>query len=323
MVIQFYCVRIPGNRIKACFSPLATRAAAITERKDEMGLLDTKVAIITGAGRGLGAAYAKLFAREGAAVVINDIGRDDSGAYLAQQVADEIVAAGGRAAAHTQDISTTAGGASLLQAALERFGAADILVNNAGILRDKSLLKMEEADWDLVQTVNLKSMYAVTRPVFGWMKESGKGGVIVNTSSVSGIVGNFGQANYAASKAGVWGFSHVLALEGAKAGVRVWTLAPAAVSALTAPLLSEELKQQLAPEHVAEVALYMVSSLSGQRSGHTIFASGQSIRELKLLSAPGVAGGGNGAPLSARALAEAEDRLYHPQPSLGIMDFSK
>ena len=166
-------------------------------------------------------------------------------------------------------------------------------------------------------------MYAVTRPVLAAMKEVGKGGVIVNTSSVSGIVGNFGQANYAASKAGVWGFSHVLALEGAKFGVRVWTLAPAAVSALTAGLMDAEMCAQLAPEHVAEVALYMVSELSGKRTGHTVFASGQSIKELKLLPAEGLRGGGSGAPISARALAEAEDRLFHPEPSLVVMDFAK
>lgn len=288
-----------------------------------MTLLDGKVAVITGAGRGLGEAYARLFAQEGAAVVINDIGKDAEGAWLSENVAASIRAAGGRAAAHTEDISTVAGGLSLLKVAQEQFGGVDILVNNAGILRDKSLLKMEEADWDLVQQVNLKSMYAVTRPVLAAMKEAGKGGVIVNTSSVSGIVGNFGQANYAASKAGVWGFSHVLALEGAKFGVRVWTLAPAAVSALTAGLMDAEMCAQLAPEHVAEVALYMVSELSGKRTGHTVFASGQSIKELKLLPAEGLRGGGSGAPISARALAEAEDRLFHPEPSLVVMDFAK
>jgi NAD(P)-dependent dehydrogenase (short-subunit alcohol dehydrogenase family) len=288
-----------------------------------MALLDGKVTLITGAGRGLGAAYAHRLAREGAQVVVNDIGKDADGAWLAETVAAAIRDAGGKAVAHTADISTTEGGDSLVQLAVSHFGGVDILINNAGILRDKSLVKMEEKDWDLVQAVNLKSIYAVTRPAFAWMKENRRGGVIVNTSSVSGIVGNFGQANYAASKAGVWGFSHVLALEAAKSNVRVWTLAPAATSALTAGLMDQEMQQQLAPEHVAEVVLYMVSDLSGKRTGHTLFASGQSIRELKLVAAEGVRGGGSGAPLTAQDLAAAEDVLYRAEPALTIMDFSK
>jgi NAD(P)-dependent dehydrogenase (short-subunit alcohol dehydrogenase family) len=288
-----------------------------------MALLDGKVTLITGAGRGLGAAYARRLAREGAAVVINDIGKDATGAFLAETVAASIRADGGRAIAHTEDISGTDGGNSLVWLAVSEFGGVDILINNAGILRDKSLVKMDEADWDVVQKVNLKSLYAVTRPAFAWMKENGRGGVIVNTSSVSGIVGNFGQTNYAASKAGVWGFSNVLALEAAKCKVRVWTLAPAASSALTEGLMDEEMQRQLAPEHVAEVVLYMVSELSGQRTGHTMFASGQSIKELKLVAAEGVRGGGSGAPLTAQDLAAAEDRLYRAEPALTIMDFAK
>ncbi|MES2320749.1 MAG: SDR family NAD(P)-dependent oxidoreductase [Pseudomonadota bacterium] len=288
-----------------------------------MALLEGKVALITGAGRGLGAAYARLLAREGAAVVINDIGKNDDGSFSAQSVAAEIRDAGGRAIAHTDDISTVAGGASLVKAALDEFGSVDIVINNAGILRDKSLVKLEEPEWDVIMQVNLKSMFAVTKPAFAWMKENGRGGVIVNTSSVSGLVGNFGQTNYAASKAGAWGFSNVLTLEGAKCGVRVWTLAPGAVSALTADLMGEELKQQLAPEHVAEVVLYMVSDLSGKRTGHTLFASGQAVRELKLVPAVGLPGGGTGAPLDARAIAAGEDRLYRPEPALTVMDFAK
>jgi NAD(P)-dependent dehydrogenase (short-subunit alcohol dehydrogenase family) len=287
-----------------------------------MALLEGKVAIITGAGRGLGAAHAQLLAKEGAAVVVNDLGRDEAGNFTAEQVAASIREAGGRAAAHTQDVSTLEGGRSLLQTALDQFGGAHILINNAGILRDKSFLKMEEGDWDLVTRVNQKSLYAVTQPVFAWMKENG-GGVIVNTASTSGLVGNFGQANYAASKAGVWGFSNVLAIEGAKVGIRVWTLAPAAVSALTAPLMDEASKVQLAPEHVSQVVLYMVSELSGKRTGHCLFASGHSVRELKLVSAEGIAGAGNDPKFDARALAAAEDKVFRPEPALTIMDFAK
>ncbi len=287
-----------------------------------MALLEGKVALITGAGRGLGEAYARLFAAEGAAVVINDVGRDDSGAFSAETVAQSIRASGGRAVAHTVDISTAAGGQSLLTTALEAFGRADILINNAGILRDKSLLKLEEADWDLVLQVNLKSMYCTTKPVFAWMKENG-GGVIVNTSSTSGVVGNFGQSNYGASKAGVWGFTNVLALEGAKFGIRVWTLLPTALSALTAPLMSEEMARQLAPEHVAHAALYMCSSLSGKRTGHALFVSGHSVRELKLVSAEGIPGAGYEPGLTAQKIADAEDKIFRPEQALTIMDFAK
>jgi NAD(P)-dependent dehydrogenase (short-subunit alcohol dehydrogenase family) len=287
-----------------------------------MSLLDGKVAIITGAGRGLGEAHARRLAQEGAAVVINDIGKDEQGVYAAETAAASIRAEGGKAVAHTQDISTVAGGVSLLKCALDTFGGAHILVNNAGILRDKSFLKQEEADWDAVLSVNLKSMFTVTKPVFAWMKENG-GGVIVNTSSTSGLVGNMGQINYAASKAGVLGFSNVLALEGLKAGIRVWTLAPAATSALTAPYMSEEQKKQLAPEHVAEALLYMVSELSGKRTGHCLFVSGHSIRELKFVAAEGIRGRGYEPQVDARAIAAAEDRIFRSEPALTIMDFAQ
>lgn len=287
-----------------------------------MALLDGKVAIITGAGRGLGEAHARRLAREGAAVVVNDIGKNADGTLQAEAVAASIRAANGKAAAHTQDISTMAGGQSLLQTALECFGSAHILINNAGILRDKTLLKQEEADWDAVLGVNLKSMFTVTKPVFGWMKENG-GGVIVNTSSTSGLVGNIGQINYAASKAGVLGFSNVLTIEGAKSGIRVWTLAPAATSALTAPYMSDEMKQQLAPEHVAEVVLYMVSELSGKRTGHCLFASGHSIRELKLVAAEGIKGAGYEPTVDARAIAANETKIFRAEPALTIMDFAR
>jgi len=287
-----------------------------------MALLDGKVAIITGAGRGLGAAYARLLAAEGAAIVVNDVGRDEQGNSTAESVVAEIVGAGGHAVAHTADISTIEGGQTLLASALDNFGRADILINNAGILRDKSFLKMSESDWDTVIGVNLKSMYAVTQPVFSWMKENG-GGVIVNTASTSGLVGNFGQANYSASKSGAWGLSNVLAIEGAKYGVRVWTLAPAAVSALTAPLMDEEARSQMAPEHVAQVVLYMVSELSGSRTGHCLFASGHSVRELKLVSAEGLPGGAYDTEFSAQRIAAEESRVYRPEAALTIMDFAK
>ena len=156
-----------------------------------MGLLDGKVALITGAGGGLGEAYARLFAREGAAVVVNDLGgpRDGSGAdvSMAQQVVDAIKAEGGRAVANGADISTISGGQSVFDDAIKNFGRADILVNNAGILLDQTFAKATEAAWDRVLKVHLKGTFCVSQPVFRWMRENG-GGVIVNTSSTSGLM---------------------------------------------------------------------------------------------------------------------------------------
>ncbi|GAB3101850.1 SDR family NAD(P)-dependent oxidoreductase [Pseudomaricurvus hydrocarbonicus] len=289
---------------------------------ESMSLLENKVALITGAGQGLGAAYARLLADNGAAVVINDIGKNTEGQYLAEVLAQSIQATGGKAVAHTGDISTAEGGKSLLKTALECFGSADILINNAGILRDKSFLKLTEEDWDSVLTVNLKGMFNVAQPVFAWMKENG-GGVIVNTASTSGLIGNFGQLNYAAAKAGVLGLSNVMAIEGEKSGIRVWTLAPAATSALTAPLMNDEQRQLLDPKHVAETVLYMVSNLSGNRTGHCLFASGQSIRELKFVSADGIRGPGENPEIDAQSIAAAEDKIFLDAPTLTIMDFAK
>ena len=211
----------------------------ISGEERQMGLLDGKVAIITGAGGGLGEGYAKLFAREGAAVVVNDLGgpRDGSGSdkSMAQKVVDAIKAEGGRAVANGADISTIAGGQSVFDDAIKNFGRADILVNNAGILLDETFAKAKEANWDRVIRVHLKGTFCCTQPVFKWMRENG-GGVIVNTSSTSGLIGNFGQTNYGAAKGGIWGLSNVLAIEGRKYNIRIWTLAPGALTRMTADL---------------------------------------------------------------------------------------
>ena len=254
-----------------------------------MGLLEGKVAIITGAGGGLGEAYAKVLAKEGAAVLVNDLGprRDGTGGdrMPAERVATEICAAGGRAAANADDVSTVAGGENILRNALEHFGRVDILVNNAGILRDKSFANTEEADWDAVIKVHLKGAYCVTLPVWRWMKENG-GGVVVMTSSTSGMFGNFGQANYAGAKAGVYGLMRVLAIEGVKYGIRVWGLAPSAYTRLTADLVQEPDPTTL-PDNIAPVVLYMVSDLSKPHTGRMIGASGNAIREIRPVQAKG------------------------------------
>ena len=248
-----------------------------------MGLLDGKVAVITGAGAGLGRAYAMLLAQEGAAIVVNDFaGVGADGMTPAQRVVAEIRSAGGRAVASHWDVGTVAGGEAILKDALDAFGEVHILVNNAGILRDKSLVKMEEGDFDIVVRVHLKGTYCVTKPVFAHMKDSGRGGVIVNTTSTSGLRGNFGQINYGSAKAGIWGFSNSLAIEGQKYGVRVWTIAPAAASQLTDATTSEEYKRTFTPERVAPVVLYMVSALSGTATGKTLLAGGGYVSEIRM-----------------------------------------
>jgi NAD(P)-dependent dehydrogenase (short-subunit alcohol dehydrogenase family) len=258
-----------------------------------MGLLDGKVALITGAGGGLGEAYARLFAREGAAVVVNDLGgpRDGSGAdkSMADKVADAIKAEGGRAVGNSADISTLEGGQSVFDDAIKHFGRADILVNNAGILRDQTFAKASESDWDKVIKVHLKGTFCTTLPVFRWMRDNG-GGVIVNTSSTSGLIGNFGQSNYGAAKGGIWGFSNVLAIEGRKYNIRVWTLAPGALTRMTAdlPRYKENPGAALGPDGIAPAVLYMVSDLSGDQTGKVLGVSGpRGVREMRMMEMEG------------------------------------
>ena len=263
-----------------------------------MGLLEGKVAIVTGAGGGLGRAYAKLFAKEGAAVVVNDFGgaRDGAGAGtspMAQQVVDEIIAEGGRAVANAADVSTMEGGASILASALDNWGKIDILVNNAGILRDKTFSNTSEADWDAVVKVHLKGTYCVTLPVWDFMKANG-GGVIVMTSSTSGLYGNFGQANYGAAKAGIYGFMRVLSIEGRKYNIRLWGLAPGAFTRMTEDLpgrKDQEPDPASLPENIAPGVLYMVSDLSKDHTGKVLGVSSRGVREIKMLQTKGFNGG--------------------------------
>jgi NAD(P)-dependent dehydrogenase (short-subunit alcohol dehydrogenase family) len=275
---------------------LGSSPAMTAEKNDggkTMGLLDGKVALITGAGGGLGEAYAKLFAREGAAVVVNDLGGPRDGSGLDQSMAEKVVAAikaeGGRAVANGADISTMAGGQSVFDDAIKHFGRADILVNNAGILLDETFAKAREANWDKVIKVHLKGTFCCTQPVFRWMRENG-GGVIVNTSSTSGLIGNFGQSNYGAAKGGIWGLSNVLAIEGRKYNIRVWTLAPGALTRMTAdlPRYIENPGAALGPDGIAPAVLYMVSDLSGDQTGKVLGVSGpRGVREMRMMEMDG------------------------------------
>ena len=288
-----------------------------------MGLLDGKVAIVTGAGGGLGRCHALLFAKEGAAVVVNDLGgaRDGAGGghSMADQVVKEIQALGGQAVANYDSVATVEGGAGIAKSAIDAFGKIDILVNNAGILRDKTLVNTDEASWDIVIQVHLKGTYCVTRPVFTHMKERGQGGVIVNTSSTSGLIGNFGQSNYGAAKAGIAGFTRCLALEGKKYNIRVWGLAPVAVTRLTEDLpgmANDAVKQALAPEKVSPAVLYMVSDLSKDKTGKFLFVSGNKVTELKVVGAEGFK---NPNGVSAQDIAANEAKVFLPESQFNLM----
>lgn len=256
-----------------------------------MGLLDGKVAIITGAGAGIGRAHALLFAAEGAQVVVNDAGvaRDGTGgaATAADDVAGEIRAAGGHAAANHDDVSVAAGASAIVRTAVNAFGRVDVLVNNAGILRDKSFLKMDEAMWDAVIAVHLKGTFLCSQVFAKQVLSQGGGGRIVNTTSISGMLGNFGQANYSAAKAGVYGLTRTMSIELQKHRITVNAIAPLAKTRLTEDLPMFHGVETMTPEHVAPAALFLASDLCGDRTGHVLAVAGARVYAFKVIETPG------------------------------------
>lgn len=257
-----------------------------------MGLLDGKVAIITGAGGGIGRAEALLFAREGAKVLVNDLGggRDGTGSgdAAASLVVDEIKAAGGEAAPSFDSVSTPEGSARIVAAAVAAFGRVDILVNNAGILRDKTMLKMDEAMWDAVVAVHLKGTFLCTQAAAKQMVAQGQGGRVVNTTSVSGMLGNFGQANYSAAKAGIYGFTRTAAIELQKQRITVNAVAPIAKTRMTEDLpMFQTTTDSLTPEHIAPAALFLASDLAGDRTGHVLAVAGAQMYIYKVVQSAG------------------------------------
>ena len=246
-----------------------------------MGKLDGKVALVTGAGGGLGRAHALLLAQEGAAVVVNDLGgtRDGTGqgSAMADGVVEEIRAAGGQAAADYGSVSDEAAAKAMVQAAVEHFGQLDICINNAGILRDKSFKNMTNELWDVVVDVHLRGTYLVAKAAWDQMLAQGSGGRIINTSSTSGLIGNFGQANYAAAKAGIAGMTRVLALEGVRYGITVNTLAPAAWSRLTEDIMPGDAEGQFGPEKVAPVVVWLCTDDAKNVTGRQFCAGGNRV----------------------------------------------
>ncbi|OMJ17253.1 Peroxisomal hydratase-dehydrogenase-epimerase [Smittium culicis] len=214
---------------------------------------DGNVAIVTGAGNGLGRQYSLMLARYGANVVVNDVGKSQSGQRAADLVVQEIKAAGGQAVA---DYNSVEDGDRIVQTAINAFGRVDILINNAGILRDKSFINMTEQEWDQVYRVHLYGTYKTTKAAWSHFVKQ-KSGSIINTSSTVGLYGNFGQANYSSMKAAMLGFTNVLAIEGSKYNIRVNALAPNAGTAMTATILPKELVELFKPDYVAPFVLFL------------------------------------------------------------------
>lgn len=219
-----------------------------------------RVAIVTGAGAGLGRCHALELAKRGAKVVVNDLGgtRDGTGSddSAANKVVEEIKAAGGAAVPNYDNVATVAGGENIVKTAIDAFGKVDILINNAGILRDKSFVKMDEENWDGVMAVHLRGAYCVTRPAFINMRENGFGRIVMTTSG-AGLFGNFGQTNYAAAKTGLIGLTNVLKLEGAKYNIKTNVIVPVAASRLTEDVLPPELFDKMKPDFITPAVLYM------------------------------------------------------------------
>lgn len=258
-----------------------------------MGLLNGKVAIITGSGSGIGRQHAIAMAKEGAKVVINDLGssRDGTGASTkaADVVVEEIKKMGGVAVANYDSVASMQGAANIVKTALDAFGRLDILVNNAGILRDKTLLKMSEQEFDIVIAVHLKGTFAMSQAAAKVMKEQGQGGRIINTTSIAGLMGNFGQTNYSAAKGGIYSMTKTDAMELEKAGITVNAIAPIAYTRMTEDLpMFQGQEKELAPEYISPVVVFLASDLSKGITGKIFGVQGRKIYQFYMKMTDGV-----------------------------------
>lgn len=253
-----------------------------------MGLLDGKVAIVTGGGNGIGREHCLALAAAGAKVVVNDLGQDRSGEGEATRIADKVVAeieaAGGKAAANYDSVATVEGAANLIKTALDAFGRVDILVNNAGILRDKTLLKLTEDMWDPVIDVHLKGTYLCTRAAVEAMQAHGEGGRIISTSSLAGLKGNFGQTNYAAAKAGIYGMTRVWSMELARFGITANCIAPVALTRMTEDL--GVIPEDMTPDKISPIVVFLASDLAKDINGRTFGVHGNEIFEYRMEQTP-------------------------------------
>ncbi len=295
-----------------------------------MGLFDGKVAIVTGAGRGVGRAEAMLLAKEGAKVVVNDLGGTADGkgsdASIADVVVKEIKEAGGVAVADYSDISVLDGVDTMMWTALSKFGKLDILINNAGILRDRTLLNMPEADWDIVMRVHAKGTYLCTRAGARIMRTQGNGGVIINTTSVSGLCGNFGQSNYGAAKLAIYGITKISAMELARYGIRVNCVSPSGFTRLVAtiPGVESRAKEGEKMEDISSViptarlAIYLASDLAKDLTGRVMAShggiKGNKITEFKMAVSEGMEK--DGGMFTIDEISQNIDKILSPLPDL-------
>lgn len=277
---------------------------------------DGRVAVITGAGQGLGRSHALFLASRGAKVVVNDLGGSVDGtggsASAAEQVVAEIKAAGGEAVANADSVATREGGANIVKAALDAFGSIDILVNNAGILRDKSFAKMSLDDFEAVVQVHLMGSVYCTHAAWPHMLEQ-QYGRIVFTTSTSGLFGNFGQANYSAAKIAVVGLMNTLKAEGQKSNIKVNCISPAARTRMTEDLLTPEVKERLVPEWATAAVAWMCAE-DCTESGVTIHAGGGRYARVALVQGP-VLDLSGGDPIPADALADSYGKLARMEPA--------
>jgi NAD(P)-dependent dehydrogenase (short-subunit alcohol dehydrogenase family) len=248
-----------------------------------------RVVVVTGAGGGLGRDYALTLAREGASVVVNDLGgaRDGTGAghNMADHVVAEIKEAGGRAVANYDSVAEPEGGANIIKTALDEFGAVHGVVSNAGILRDGTFHKMTFENWDAVLKVHLYGAYNVIRAAWPHFREQGFGRVVQATST-SGLFGNFGQANYGAAKLGLVGLINTLALEGAKYNIHANAVAPIAATRMTEDILAKEVLEKLTPEYVAPVVAYLITEECAD-NGSVFIVGGGKVQRVALFDNQG------------------------------------
>jgi NAD(P)-dependent dehydrogenase (short-subunit alcohol dehydrogenase family) len=274
-----------------------------------MGMLDGKVALVTGAGGGLGRTHALLLAQEGAAVVVNDLGgaRDGTGAghNMADEVVKEITDAGGRAIADYGSVSDPDAARAMVRLAVDSFGKLDICICNAGILRDKSFKNMTDDMWDVVMDVHLRGTYLSSKAAYDQMLEQGHGGRIIMTSSTSGLLGNFGQTNYGAAKAGIAGLMRCLYLEGVKYGVTVNVLAPTAMSRLTEDILPEEMQDSFPPDKVSPPVVWLCTDEAKDVTGRQFLVAGNRVSLLSWQLTPLAAKEDDEGPWDVEAVGEA------------------